>query len=87
MVTKALKENTKNYLNILNYLSSWDNEQHRMFTNIFFGRLGPEKIEIKSELTSYDKILYSFPVVDFLESWLRILSAKFLWKRKSWPEW
>ena len=36
MVTKVLKENTKKYLNILNDLSSlWDNEQHRMLTNIF----------------------------------------------------
>ena len=35
MVTKVLKENTKNYLNILNDLSSWDNEQHRMLTSIF----------------------------------------------------
>ena len=34
----------------------------------FFWKIGSEKIEIKSELTSYDKILYSFPVVDFLES-------------------
>ena len=35
MVTKVLKGNTKNYLNILNDLSSWDNEQHRMLTSIF----------------------------------------------------
>ena len=67
MVTKVLKGNTKNYLNILNDLSSWDNEQHRMLTSIFW-KIGSEKIEIKSELISYDKILYSFPVVDFLES-------------------
>ena len=43
-------------------------EQHRMLTKICLGIFGPEKIEIKSELTSFDKILYSFPVVDFLES-------------------
>ena len=35
ILTKVLKGNTKNYLNILNDLSSWDNEQHRMLTSIF----------------------------------------------------
>ena len=37
--------------------------------------------------STFEDHLYSFPVVEFLESWLRIPRANFLWKRKSWSEW
>ena len=60
----------------------------RWWKPLFLGNCRTGEINFSFSLTStFEDHLYSFPVVEFLESWLRIPRANFLWKRKSWSEW